>query len=150
MKNSLLLILCLLSFSMAAQQIDYNDQDGFVADGYDVTTYFDGKPLKGLTKYTFKHEGVWYKFASAAKRDLFKADPQKYIPLYGGWCAYAMGTTGDKVQINPKTYEIRNGRLLLFYNAYLTNTLKKWQKEGPEQLQPKADANWERVKSGKR
>ena len=57
-----------------------------------------------------------------------------------------MAKTGDKVTINPKTYEIRDERLYLFYNVYLNNTLKSWRKEGAEKLKKLTDENWEKIK----
>ncbi|MEM1320666.1 MAG: YHS domain-containing (seleno)protein [Bacteroidota bacterium] len=145
MKNLLFLMLCIASIQLTAQQTDFNDYGGFVAGGYDVTTYFDGKPLKGLAKYTLEHGGTVYKFATPTRLERFKKNPEQFIPQYGGWCAYAMGKTGSKVSVNPKTYEIHEGKLYLFYNAYLTNTLKKWRAEDPDELRQQADKNWERV-----
>ena len=54
---------------------------------------------------------------------------------------------GEKITINPATYEIRNGKLYLFYNAYFTNTLKKWKAEGPAELEKKAQENWAKISS---
>lgn len=54
---------------------------------------------------------------------------------------------GKKVSINPKTFEIRDGKLYLFFNSWGTNTLELWQKEGPEKLQQKADENWKKIKN---
>ena len=73
----------------------------------------------------------------------FEKAPLKYLPQYGGFCAYAMGKSGEKVSVNPETYLISNGKLYLFYDTLFVNTLKKWNKEGPEALQQKADDNWE-------
>jgi hypothetical protein len=85
-------------------------------------------------------------FPSAQNRDLFKADPARYKPQYGGWCAYAMGASGEKVEVDPETFKVLNGKLYLFYNKYFNNTLKSWNKDEPE-LKKKADANW--MKLGK-
>ena len=65
---------------------------------------------------------------------------------YGGYCAYAIAVDSKKVSINPKTFEIRDGKLYLFYNAWGTNTLKLWQKENVKGLQEKADKYWEALK----
>jgi hypothetical protein len=56
-----------------------------------------------------------------------------------------MGVDGKKVSINPKTFEIRDGKLYLFYNAWGTNTLKSWLKEDTKKLQQTADANWKKI-----
>jgi len=106
--------------------------------GYDPVVYFtDGKPVEG--KKEFAHEWMdakWY-FATAANRDLFKADPEKYAPRYGGYCAYAvaMGKTAD---IDPNAWKIVDGKLYLNYNQEIQ---AKWLEDVPGYIQ-KADMNW--------
>jgi len=119
--------------------------NGYVAEGYDVVSYFSLIAVEGSTNYEYQYDGVKFKFISSENLMLFKANPVKYIPQYGGWCAYAMGFKEDKVSINPKTFEIRGGKLYLFYNAWGTNTLKSWLKERPEKLKKQADANWAKI-----
>lgn len=111
-------ILISLTFSiLQAQQIDYNTKKGFVANGYDVVSYFDGNAIAGDKKFIVEFDGVSYKFSSQKNLNTFKESPTKYIPKYGGYCAYAIGAKADKVSINPKTFLIDNGKLYLFYNA---------------------------------
>ena len=64
-----------------------------------------------------------------------------YLPQDGGYCAFAMGDNGKKVDINPKTFKVKEGKLFLFYNAYFNNTLTPWN-EDEENLKIKADKNW--------
>ena len=59
----------------------------------------------------------------------FDGNPEKYMPAYGGWCAYAIGATKEKVKINPNTYKIIDGKVYLFYNKNFTNTLKLWNED---------------------
>ena len=146
---TIVLFLSFISTFSFAQDIDYNVEGGYIADGYDVVAYFSGKATKGKQKYMTTHDKVKYRFSTQENLDKFKANPTKYIPQYGGWCAYAMGLKGEKVSINPKTYEIRDGKLYLFYNALFTNTFDSWIKEGPEKLRKQADENWERSKKKK-
>ena len=130
-----------------AQSIDYNTKKGYAANGYDVVSYFEGNPQEGLKEISTEYDGVDYKFSTQAHLTEFKADPTKYIPQYGGYCAYAMAVTSKKVSINPETYEIRDGKLYLFYNAGKTNTLELWLNESPDKLKSKADKNWEKIKN---
>ena len=145
MKNLLFLLLVGLQFGFA-QSIDYNTKKGYVAEGYDVVAYFENKAIEGNKTYTVTYDGVKYKFVSQEHLDAFQQHPEKYIPQYGGYCAYAMGESGKKVNINPETFEIRDGKLYLFYNAWGTNTLELWLKDDVKGLQKKADQNWEAVK----
>jgi beta-xylosidase len=67
------------------------------------------------------------------------------VPQYGGYCAFAMAIKWEKVSIDPETFEIRDGKLYLFYNSWGTNTFTSWIKEGPAQLILKADKNWQKI-----
>ena len=132
-----------ISTSFIAQ--NYNLKKGYVAEGYDVVSYFENQPKKGVKKYTTEYDGVKFKFASRENLQTFKANPKKYTPQYGGYCAYAIGLKSEKVSINPKTFEIRDNKLYLFYNSWGTNTLELWNKEGANKLQKKADKNWQNI-----
>jgi len=89
---------------------------------------------------------VNFKFASQENLNTFKENPDKFLPQYGGYCAYAIALKSKKVGINPETFEIRDGKLYLFYNSWGTNTLKLWKKNILKGLQKKADKNWELMK----
>jgi len=126
----------------------YNiSRKGLAIDGYDPVAYFPeggGKATKGKKSLAIEHADVTYRFANEANRDRFRADPDRYRPAYGGWCAWAM-TTGDKTDINPKTFRISDdGRLLLFYNGLLGNTKKQWGTQDAT-LAPKSDGHWRRI-----
>jgi len=133
-----------------SQKLDYNLDGKFIAEGYDVVSYFNSTPRKGNVEIVYTYKNVKLKFLSQANLKTFKANPETYFPQYGGWCAYAMGLNGKKVTINPLTYEIRDNKLYLFYNAWGTNTLELWLKENPESLKSKADINWVKAKFKKR
>jgi peroxiredoxin Q/BCP len=115
-------------------------EDKLAIKGYDPVAYFGGAPAKGDAKVTSTYKGVQYRFASAQSRAKFAADPDAYRPQYGGWCATAMAD-GEKVEINPKSYKITDGKLYLFYDGLLGNAKKDWDKKEKD-LTPKADAAW--------
>jgi len=126
-------------------QTDYYSKKGAVIDGYDVTSYFESSPAQGVKQYASSYEGATFYFANEANKKKFEANPEKFIPQYGGYCAYAIGLKSEKVKIDPETYEIRDGKLYLFYNSWGVNTLDLWNKEGAEQLKKKADENWKSI-----
>ena len=88
--------------------------------------------------------GVLYLFSSAEIKEVFKKNPAAYEPQYGGWFAYAMCNDGSKVDIDPETFKIMNGKLYVFYNKFFNNTLKSWNKDEAN-LNKKADANWQKT-----
>lgn len=122
--------------------------------GYDPVAYFPGptgtpgEAKKGVKEFAYTYRGVTYWFATRANLDAFKKEPGKYEPAYGGWCAYAMGATGEKVEIDPKSFKITDGRLYLFYKDFFNDTRAKWTKD-EKNLNTKADANWTKTSGEK-
>ncbi|WP_299225490.1 YHS domain-containing (seleno)protein [uncultured Psychroserpens sp.] len=144
MKIKLLAFLSFFSIlSAVSQTVNFNIQKGYVAEGYDVVSYFDNQALKGKSEFTTTYDGATYKFSSEDNLNKFIGNPKSFVPQYGGYCAYAIAEKAKKVKIDPKTYEIRDGKLYLFYNAWGTNTLKLWLEKDVKGLQEKADKNWE-------
>ena len=142
----LYLFVFLFSVAVFSQKTDYNTKKGAIASGYDVVAYFNNKAVKGKKRFTAKHNSVSFLFSTEENLNMFKKTPKMYVPQYGGYCAYAMGLKGEKASIDPKTFEIRNNKLYLFYNSWGTNTLDLWIKENPKKLQKLADENWEKKK----
>lgn len=145
MKISILYLFLLFNIITAQAQVLINNK-GIAVDGYDLVSYFQNKPIKGLTQYAVKFKSATYLFQTEANKKLFISNPSKYLPMYGGYCAYAMGFDGSLVEIDPETYKIIDGKLYLFYNAYFNNTKTKWDKE-EKSLKRKADSNWKLVTS---
>ena len=147
----LLITLMLLSLSSTAQDAGalrkkhFNLESGLAIKGYDPVAYFtQNQAVKGKKELAVSYQGILYYFSSEANKEVFKTAPFKYEPEYGGWCAYAMGNSGEKVSIDPETFKILNGRLYLFYNRYFTNTLKDWNKNEAT-LKKNADINWPKL-----
>jgi len=110
--------------------------------GYDPVAYFtDAKPTPGVAAYELVWDGQRYRFASAEHRDLFKANPEKYAPQFGGSCTMNMAN-GVRRESDPNNWVISNGNLYVFAGA-----------AGPENFRQhpeaagKAAANWQRLKS---
>lgn len=97
-------------------------------------SYFNGKPLKGKQEFKSIFKGVGYLFATREHLNIFEKSPEKYEPQFGGWCAYAVGNSSEKVKIDPQTYTIIKGKLYLFYNFFFTNTLELWKENKNELL----------------
>ena len=123
----------------------FNASDGLGIKGYDPVAYFmDKKAVKGNKDYNASYQGITYYFSSPVHRAEFLKNPAQYEPQYGGWCAYAMGHDGSKVEVDPETFKIIDGRLFLFYNRFFNNTLKSWNKD-EARLHSQADNNWQKL-----
>jgi len=123
----------------------FNLDQNVAIQGYDPVTYFkENKAVKGKIELSVSYQGITYYFSSEENKDLFVKNPATYEPQYGGWCAYAMGKSGEKVEIDPSTFKILNGKLYLFFNKYFNNTLKSWNKDEAS-LRTKADTNWQKI-----
>jgi YHS domain-containing protein len=150
MKQFCILLLLIISTTFFAQKLHYNTNDGFIAEGYDVVSYFiNKKPVEGNKKHQTTYDGVKFKFSSAENLEAFIKNPKKYIPQYGGFCAYAIAAKKTKMDIDAESYEIRDGKLYLFYNAWFSNKLENWKEEDTPKLQKKGDKNWNELKHKK-
>jgi YHS domain-containing protein len=148
-KILLLLVICLGHFLANAQSEDarkanFNIKKNIAIEGYDPVSYFENKPAEGQSKWAFTYKGVTYQFINLTNQNKFKSNPEQYEPAFGGWCAYAMGESGEKVKIDPETFKIIDGRLYLFYNFWGNNTLKEWN-QSEKTLKAKAESNWRKV-----
>jgi len=126
----------------AAQPATYTPFASNVAvSGYDTVAYFTaGKPTKGDDAIIATYKGATYRFANVANRDAFLANPAKYAPQYGGYCAWAVGH-GYTAKSDPTAWKIVGGKLYLNYNADIQ---KKWVADEPNQI-ASADKNWPKV-----
>jgi YHS domain-containing protein len=115
------------------------DAQGLALQGYDPVAYFeDGKPTRGTKKLSASYGGARYLFASEAHRKLFLENPKKYVPEYGGFCA-AGASYGEKVDIDPKTGKVVDGKLYLnngpkaleFFNQDTRNTILRANERWP-------------------
>ena len=107
-------------------------------NGYDTVAYFTaGKPVKGQDALATEWMGAKWKFSTQAHLDLFKANPEKYAPQYGGYCAYGV-VQDNLVKVEPDQFTIRDGKLYLNYDADIQ---AKWLKD-PAGFIKSADAKF--------
>jgi hypothetical protein len=145
----LAILLHVVTLSMAQNPEDrllaYNvDEDSLAVQGYDVVSYFFDRPQAGIRSIAYQYKNIIYQFSTEENKKMFVKDPEKFEPAYGGWCAFAIADSGEKVKIDPKTYKIIDGKLYLFYNFYFNNTLIDWNKNEMN-LRKKADENWAKI-----
>ncbi len=114
--------------------------DTLAVSGFDVVSYFtgDGVPVEGSEDYTVRYQGYDYRFANEANARAFTADPAKYAPAYGGYCAWAIGAKDGLAPGDPQVYEIVDGKLYLNFNK---DVQANWEKDIPGFI-AKADVNY--------
>jgi YHS domain-containing protein len=123
---ALLLSIFIAVPAFAAKEAVYKKGRSEVAiKGYDPVAYWtEGKPMEGSEEFSAQWHGATWQFSSQANLDLFKGNPEKYAPQYGGYCAWAMADgKGRTVRISPDAWNIYNGKLYLNFNQ---NVLKEW------------------------
>ncbi len=126
-----------------ATEIAFYAQDGVAIAGADPVAYFTaGDYVPGDAAYTYDWNGATWQFASAENQALFAADPEKYAPQYGGFCAWAV-SQGYTAPIDPTAWKIVDGKLYLNYDKKIQ---AKWEKDIPGNI-TKADGNWPGVLS---
>lgn len=146
MNKYLTLFIFLISSIGMAQQNNLTKK-GVIAEGYDVTEYFNNSAVKGNSQYQSTYNGAIYYFVNTKNKAQFDANPAAFEPQYGGFCAYAVGEKNSKVSINPKSYLIEDGKLYLFYDNFLIDTKQKWIENNPTKLKQKADSHWLTLKN---
>ena len=131
---ALILIFGLLSTTWAAEEINTLEKSGLwgykpsgiAIRGFDTVAYFTmSKAVKGSEKYTTQWKDATWHFASQEHLDLFKADPTKYAPQYGGYCAYGIAVD-NLVKIEGDLWDIVDDKLYLNFNKDLQ---EKWRKD---------------------
>jgi YHS domain-containing protein len=133
-------MILLSSAALAQKPPVFSDRDGAIR-GHDPVAYFDQKgPVKGSKQFSHPWGGATWYFASAANRDTFAADPERYAPRYGGYCAYAVAN-GYTADIDPRAWSVVDGRLYLNYSL---GVRERWNRDIPGHIR-RGDANWPAV-----
>lgn len=135
----------LFSQALAGEMMPINaGPDKLAIKGYDPVAYFtDGRPTKGLAQFEHQWQGARWWFTSTEHRDLFAADPEKYAPRFGGFCAMGM-SMGHQVQADPEAWAIVDGKLYLNFDR---PTADEFKVDTPSHI-AKAEANWEKTIQG--
>lgn len=139
-KNAARLLAALVIHGLSATAFagEFYDSGGAAIKGFDPVAYFkENKPVRGSETYTARHKGSLFRFASAANRDAFAAEPDRYAPQYGGFCAYAVAK-GYKAKIEPDAFTVVDGKLYLNYDLRIQ---AEWRKDIPGYVR-QAEKNW--------
>ncbi|MBX2847773.1 MAG: YHS domain-containing protein [Acidiferrobacterales bacterium] len=127
--------------AIAAKPIYSGGKERAAIRGYDPVAYFtENEPVKGSAEFVFEHKGAKWMFSSAQNLELFKSNPEKYSPQFGGYCAYAV-SRNTTASIKPEYFTIHNDKLYLNYSKSVN---KRWLKD-KEKYIDQAESNWPNV-----
>lgn len=141
--ESITRIAALLAFALplfAAERVDPVNKNGkgVALKGYDAVAYFElQRPVKGAAGFSYPWMGATWWFSNPEHRDKFAADPAKYAPQYGGYCAYAV-SKGHTANVNPEVWKIVNGKLYLNFAGFVQ---RRWEKDQEKRIAD-GDKNW--------
>ncbi len=127
------------SLLISAQTINIKE---VVVHGYDVVAYHDGRALQGTDKLSVKLNDVYYHFSSAENRELFKSNPENYLPKFGGFSAIGIAIYDGKYDIDQEDFLIDDGELYLFCPDQIDNWIAN-----QENLKKKTEIEWLRLKN---
>jgi YHS domain-containing protein len=115
------------------------DSDKVAIKGYDTVAYFtNGQPTKGNSEFVFTWNGARWQFASAAHRDMFAANPERYAPQFGQFCSMGLAL-GKRAIADPEVWKIVDDKLYLYFSR---GARDKFQQDAPKNLK-EAEANWQ-------
>ncbi len=142
LKQFVIATLATLFLSSGAIAADYTHSTPAV-QGYDVVTYHTAKrPLRGNGHFVATHDGATYQFSSAENLELFKANPDKYVPAYNGYCAFGV-SVGKKFIGDPEVWRVVDGKTYLNLDASIQG---EWLKDVPGRIET-ADTKWKKIKN---
>lgn len=119
---------------------------GLALEGYCPVAYFAvNKPVLGDPRYSSDHGGATYYFVSAEAKSAFDQEPEKYVPAYGGWCAFGMAI-GDKFPVDPRNFLIVDGKLYVFLKNHKVDARDLWSAGDEKELLRKAQATWNKIR----
>ena len=140
--KSLLVTAFAVLFAGNVMAADYTHSTPAV-QGYDVVTYqTDKRPLRGNGHYVATHKGATYLFSSQENLDLFKSNPDKYVPAYNGYCAFGV-SVGKKFVGDPEVWRVVDGTTYMNLDASIQN---EWLKDVPGRIQT-ANGEWKKIKN---
>ncbi len=134
----------LLALSQRPEQIlEFNvSEDLVMLKGFSPISYFEGKAEQGNPNFMASHEGVTYYFTSEEQLQTFQQTPEKYLPTFGGYCAYGVAN-GKHLDVDPENFKIYEGRLLLFLKTEAMDAREAWESGNEKRQWNDAKAMWE-------
>lgn len=151
MKNSIqtiiVAILMVLGTTVMAQSKTANniDDSKIALQGYSPVSYLDlGIAQKGVKEYKSTFDGLAFYFTSADQKKSFEANPKKYLPQYGGYCAFGV-SVGAKFRVDPNKFVVNDGKYYLFLYDLEVDAQQLWLAGNHKELVKKANANWAKL-----
>lgn len=132
----------LMVWTTQTAQAESVEHSTLAVSGYDVVSYHSPNgPQRGSGYFVAEHDGATYLFANEQNKKRFVSNPEKYVPAYGGYCAFGVSVS-KKFHSDPEAWRLVDGKLYLNLDAGIQ---EKWLKDIPGNIR-KADDNWLKIK----
>lgn len=143
-----ILLFTALGFSQNSLKVNHNIDDSKIAlQGYSPVSYLDlGIAQRGLKEYKVTYDGLVYYFTSQDQKKVFEANPRKYLPEYGGYCAFGI-SVGAKFRVDPNKFLVKDAKYYLFLYDLEVDAQQLWLDGNHKELVAKADNNWNKLKN---
>ncbi|KOF01479.1 hypothetical protein AWW67_08440 [Roseivirga seohaensis] len=140
-------MMMVLGTNVSAQNKNANniDDSKIALQGYSPVSYLDlGIAQKGLKEHKATHDGLAYYFTSEAQKKSFESNPKKYLPQYGGYCAFGV-SVGAKFRVDPNKFVVKDGKYFLFLYDLEVDAQQLWITGNHKELVEKANMNWTKL-----
>ncbi len=140
-------MMMVLGTNVSAQNKNANniDDSKIALQGYSPVSYLDlGIAQKGLKEHKATHDGLAYYFTSEAQKKSFESNPKKYLPQYGGYCAFGV-SVGAKFRVDPNKFVVKDGKYFLFLYDLEVDAQQLWVTGNHKELVEKANMNWTKL-----
>lgn len=115
-------------------------KNDLAVSGYDTVSFFSGKPNEGKPEYSYSYKGAEWRFSTRGNLELFKTNPEAFLPQYGGYCAWAVAK-GKLAKGSPKHWTVEDGKLYINFNARIK---RRWEKDVIGFIE-EADSEWPEI-----
>ncbi len=140
-------LLMIISALGASAQANNTDDSKIALNGYSPVSYLDLQlAQRGSKEFVSEIDGIKYFFTSAEQKKTFDANPSKYQPQFGGWCATGIAI-GAKFRVDPNKFIVKDDKYYLFLNSIEVDALQVWNEKGHKNMLKSANENWKSLKT---
>lgn len=136
------MLICAISYSQNILASHNTDDSKIALQGYSPVSYLDlGIAQRGIKEFKSMYDGLAYYFTSSTQKETFESNPKRYLPQYGGFCAFGV-SVGAKFRVDPNKFLVKDEKYYLFLYDLEVDAQQLWLAGNHQELVQKADRNW--------